>query len=269
MVTNVVSAQPGDSLLEVADILFSNRFHGLPVLENGKIVGIITEDDFFLKNFDDLFLPSFIKFIKEKKIADNVPEEIKEKMQKLLNAKVKDIMTTTCLTVTSDMDVSELMETIRKTMFATFPVTDQDNNLTGIVTLADILGTVKHGSKAMKRKLEKSGKASDLNNLAADLSAALDDNLVIMSRKRVQTWKGIVLISVIAMLGVILLIVVNANSKNTCGLEDKSVYPLTCQKFVYSNWSACASGAQTRAVLEKSPRNCEGGAPMLEQSCSN
>ena len=42
MVTNVVSVGPRTSISKVADILFSNRFHGLPIVENDKLSGIIT-----------------------------------------------------------------------------------------------------------------------------------------------------------------------------------------------------------------------------------
>jgi acetoin utilization protein AcuB len=269
MVSNVITAKPGDSVLDVADILFSNRFHGLPVTENGKVVGIITEDDFFLKNFDDLFLPSYIRFIKENKIADNVPANIQEKIKKLLDAKATDIMTPNCLTVNPEMDVEELMKTIHETKFTTFPVADQEKNLLGIVTLSDILGTVKQGSKEMARAMSQNGKDEELNKLAEELGAAWKDNLVIMSKKSVHTWKGIVIISIVAALGIIILAIVNANLKNTCGLTDQSLYPLTCQRFTYSDWGTCqANGTETRSLLKKMPQNCEGGAPELVQPCT-
>jgi len=33
-----------------------------------------------LENYDDLYLPAYIKFIKENKLTDNLPEEIKVKI---------------------------------------------------------------------------------------------------------------------------------------------------------------------------------------------
>ncbi len=268
MIKNVVSVQSGDSVLEIADILFRNGFHGLPVSENGKVLGIVTEDDFFLKNFDDLFLPSYIRFIKENKIADNIPFDIKEKIQKLLNAKAADIMTAECLTVPADMDVYDFMNMIRTTKYTTFPVVDYGKKMIGIVTLSDILGTVKRGSKEMERAIKNNSKANELSKIAGELNAVWNDKLVVMSRKSVRTWKGIIVISITALLGVVLLAAVNANLNNNCGLEDKTLYPLGCQRFTYSDWSACQpDGIQTRSVLEKIPQNCEGGAPELVRSC--
>ena len=69
MTTNIISADPEMAVSKVADILFTNRFHGLPIVENKKLVGIITEDDFFLKNYDKIYLPSYLRFIEEKKIS--------------------------------------------------------------------------------------------------------------------------------------------------------------------------------------------------------
>jgi CBS domain-containing protein len=269
MVANVLSAQPNDSVLDIADILFSNRFHGLPVAENGKIVGIITEDDFFLKNFDDLFLPSYIRFIKENKIADNVPADVKEKIKKLLEAKAKDIMTPGCMTASPDMDVSDLMKIIHDTKFTTFPIADKEKNLIGIVTLADILGTVKSRTQEMGRAMNTNGKNTDLSNIAADLSSAWNDKLVVVSKKSVRTWKGITIISIAAAVGFVVLAMVNTRLSSNNGTPEKSLYPLGCQRFTYSGWSACdQDGTQTRSILEKVPRNCEGGAmPELVQPC--
>lgn len=269
MISDVISVRSGDSVTEVADILFKNGFHGLPVLENDKVAGIITEDDFFLKNFDDLFLPSYIRFIKENKIAGNIPFDIKEKIQKLLNAKAADIMTIDCLTVTPDMDAADLMNMIRKTKYTTFPVVDYGKKILGIVTLSDILGTVKRGSKEMERAMKKNGRANELSKIAGELSAVWSDKLVIMSKKKIRTWKGMVVVAAAAVLGAVLLAIVNANLNNNCGLENKTVYPLECQRFTYSDWSACQpDGTQVRGVLEKIPQNCEGRAPELVRPCS-
>jgi len=64
-------------------------------------------------------------------------------VKKLLDAKVEDIMSRNCVTVMADMRVEDVMEFFKTTKFSTFPVTDEKNLLIGIVTLADILGSIK------------------------------------------------------------------------------------------------------------------------------
>src|SRR5271169_955874 len=149
MITNVFYVSSGASISEVSDIIFKNRIHGVPVLRGRKVVGIITEDDFFLKNYDDLYLPSYIKFLNQNKVANNLPGDLREKIIKLLGTKAKDIMTKDPITVSPETDVTELMAEIKKNKFVTFPVTDQDKNMLGVVTLADVLGTVRKGSREM------------------------------------------------------------------------------------------------------------------------
>ena len=44
--------------------------------------------------------------------------------------------------------------------------------------------------------------------------------------------------------------------------------PPVCTSWTYSNWSDCSSsGIQTRSINSSSPNSCEGGNPVLSQSC--
>ena len=47
MTPNPISIRPDASLAEGAEIMYENKFGGLPVVENGQLIGIITESDFF------------------------------------------------------------------------------------------------------------------------------------------------------------------------------------------------------------------------------
>lgn len=47
MKTNVIKLSPDATVLEAARLMLEHKISGLPVLENGKIVGIITESDIF------------------------------------------------------------------------------------------------------------------------------------------------------------------------------------------------------------------------------
>lgn len=269
MIADVLSVGPGMSLSEVSDIIFQNNFHGVPVVEGKKVIGIITENDFFLKNYDDLFLPSYMKFIKENKIAGNLPPDIKEKIKQLLNARAKDLMTKDCITVSPEMETSDLMNMIKKTKFNTFPVTDSEKNLIGIVTLADILGTVKHGSIEMRRAMKKSGDARGIEEIAKEIDSYWKDKFVLISRKKVSTWKGGTLILALVAAIAVAYVVLNSGSKDSCGIGDRDTLPIECSKFSYTDWGACqANGVQTRQVIEKLPQGCEGGAfPDLTQKC--
>ena len=45
MVSNVISVKPDNTIKEVAEILAEKEFHALPVVDNDKLVGIVTTTD--------------------------------------------------------------------------------------------------------------------------------------------------------------------------------------------------------------------------------
>ena len=47
MTPDPIFVHPNASLAEAAELMYENKFGGLPVVENGKLIGIITESDFF------------------------------------------------------------------------------------------------------------------------------------------------------------------------------------------------------------------------------
>ncbi len=47
MSENPLSLAPNDSIVDAAKIMLKNKIGGIPVTENGKLVGIITESDIF------------------------------------------------------------------------------------------------------------------------------------------------------------------------------------------------------------------------------
>jgi CBS domain-containing protein len=47
MTTKVITIAPHDSIRDAASIMLSNKISGIPVVDNGRLVGIITESDIF------------------------------------------------------------------------------------------------------------------------------------------------------------------------------------------------------------------------------
>jgi CBS domain-containing protein len=45
MVKNLVSVSSTQTIKEVTEVLAKNEFHALPVVDNGKLVGIVTTTD--------------------------------------------------------------------------------------------------------------------------------------------------------------------------------------------------------------------------------
>jgi CBS domain-containing protein len=59
MQTDVISFSPSDSIVEIAEIMLQNLPKNYPVIENGKLVGLITRSDVLaalLDNDEDCYL---------------------------------------------------------------------------------------------------------------------------------------------------------------------------------------------------------------------
>ncbi len=144
MTKEVVSVNTKTKIKEVAKILIKERIHGVPVIDNdSRVVGIITETDFFAKGENNLYIPSFIDFMQKSKLSKAVSFKKKVELKKILNATAVDIMTKHCITISPEADVSELLELFKTKRLHSVPVIRDNNSLCGIVTLADVIALIK------------------------------------------------------------------------------------------------------------------------------
>jgi CBS domain-containing protein len=139
MSTNLICVELEDSIGKVAEIMAQNRVHGLPVIDDGKVVGIVTETDFFTKSFPDLYLPSYIDLLRKSKPGLSGQGNAEQFKRLLDEKKAKDIMTSPCITVTDDTEMEKIIDLIRVRQFYTLPVTDTERKLIGIITLTDVI----------------------------------------------------------------------------------------------------------------------------------
>lgn len=142
MVKEVVFVKPEAKVTEVAQLISKYRIHGVPVIEKDKVVGIITETDFFVKGEPHLYLPSYIDFLNKAKFAHTLTPDKKKTMKKLIKTTARDIMSTDCFTVMPDLEVKELLKLIIAKHYFTVPVVDKEGKLIGIVTQNDILNII-------------------------------------------------------------------------------------------------------------------------------
>lgn len=139
MTKEVITVKKSTTLGEAAGILAKLRIHGMPVVDDEKkVIGIITESDFFTKDSSNVYLPTFLNFT----FMNKTPGDLKEKLGQTSTeqtTKVENIMTENCKTVRPDFPVQELVALIKESNFNTFPVTDEKGTLCGIVTVMDVI----------------------------------------------------------------------------------------------------------------------------------
>jgi acetoin utilization protein AcuB len=143
MTTAVLTANEDTKITKIAEVMFKNRIHAVPVVDGETVIGIIAEDDFFSRDASNIFLPSYIEFVKGTSAVNELVRDKKEKLDKLMNLEAKDIMTKECVSVLEDMDIAALLDFFRETKFTTLPVLNNEEKLVGIVSFSDIIGLIK------------------------------------------------------------------------------------------------------------------------------
>lgn len=131
MTREVVCVETDQSLLEVADVMASKGVSGVPVLDNGKVVGVIAESD-FLSNMGGKsghFMEVLASCLASRPcLAAPLRTKIASK-----------VMSASPITMKPDTPLSQATETMRLKGINRAPVVDDSGQLVGIVTRADIM----------------------------------------------------------------------------------------------------------------------------------
>ena len=121
MTKNVASVNPSERLVHARRVILDTKVGRLPVIEEDKLVGMITSKD---------LMRAFIDFRK------HVPEKYQKSQIK--DVLVEDIMSRNPTYATRDMPISEVAEVMISTGFNGLPVIDS-SKVVGIITQTDIL----------------------------------------------------------------------------------------------------------------------------------
>jgi len=120
MTRDPLTVGPAETIGQADEIMTDNRFRQLPVVQDGELVGIVTDRD----------VRSFLSG----SLLTNL--EVREKA---LNTKVREIMTTEPLTLSPEDDLQEAVALFVEEKFGGMPVVDETEGLVGIVTYVDLL----------------------------------------------------------------------------------------------------------------------------------
>ncbi|MBQ7979910.1 MAG: CBS domain-containing protein [Candidatus Methanomethylophilaceae archaeon] len=121
MKKEIKTITPEATIEEVAEIFYTMRIHRLPVVENGKLVGIVTPTD-------------LLKIISG--------------MKTTLTA--EDVINTTCVTAYQDEPLTYTIPAMRISDVTALPVLDEHGDLVGIITDRDLFDDQVKDADAMK-----------------------------------------------------------------------------------------------------------------------
>ncbi len=130
MTTNVRTVSSDKKLGEVVSLMCIYRYSGIPVVDDGKLVGTVSESDVLGKMFPKL-----------EDLMDNMSTvDYDEQMQKysdVVHVTVKDIMTPVVITVKPDMHILQAASVMVGRKFRRIPVAIGDK-LVGMVSMGDV-----------------------------------------------------------------------------------------------------------------------------------
>jgi CBS domain-containing protein len=131
MTRKVKTVPPDATLKEVAAILTELRVSGLPVVESGRVVGVVSEADILLKERGPK--PERHRLLGHV-LADGDPLAAK------LEARTAgEAMTSPAVTITPDRSVARAASLMIERAVNRLPVVDDDGAIVGIVTRADLV----------------------------------------------------------------------------------------------------------------------------------
>jgi acetoin utilization protein AcuB len=121
MSKDIISIEPNDSMHNATKLLKEHNIKMLPVINNNKLVGVVTDRD-----------------LKQAMASDATSLEIHELVYLLMKIKIKDIMTKKPITVHRDFTVEETAEILLHNRISGVPVVDGRGNVVGIITQTDL-----------------------------------------------------------------------------------------------------------------------------------
>lgn len=126
MTTPVITVSPDDTMDKVQDIFRKNNIHHLPVIQDGKVVGMISKSDYLR------LLHGFTLFKTHKS------EEYNDAI--LRSLLIGEVMTRQVAVLNPEDSLELAAGYFRENLFHAIPIVEADNNrLLGIVTTYDLL----------------------------------------------------------------------------------------------------------------------------------
>ncbi len=132
---NVVTVSKEMTLKECGDLLEAHEINGVPVVEDDRLVGVITTDDIFKS-----ILPRYPEIFEDEKYLMDF-EYIEERIHKVTKMTVGDLMSSPAVTVDEETPICKAGSLMILRRIKQVPVVRGDE-LVGILTLRDICKTL-------------------------------------------------------------------------------------------------------------------------------
>lgn len=159
MTVNPVTVTSATTIADAAELMKKHRFRRLPVVDIGKLVGIVTDRD-----------------LRKASPSSATTLSVHEVDYLLSKALIKDIMTKKVLSIGSEATIEEAALVMYNNRIGGVPVVDKNQDVVGIITetdifkcLVDIMGLPSGTTRVTIRVPDKAGVITEITGIYADL----------------------------------------------------------------------------------------------------
>lgn len=155
MSKNAITIEEDDSMQHALSLMKANKIRMLPVMKNGKLVGIVSDTD-----------------LKRASASDATTLDVHELLYLISKIKVHDIMTKDPISVSQDYTVEETAEVLMRKKISGCPVVNNKGDLVGVITRDDLFkvlimlsGLGKRGIQFAFQVEDRSGSIKDITDV--------------------------------------------------------------------------------------------------------
>lgn len=145
MSPNPILVEPQTPIREAIKIIAERGISGLPVVESGKLVGIISETDLLWQQ-TGVEPPVYIMFLDSVIYLEN-PSRYDQELHKALGQTVKDVMSGDPIMIKPNQPLQKAAKLMQEKSIRRLAVVDDAGKVIGILTAGDIV-------RAMASELE-------------------------------------------------------------------------------------------------------------------
>ncbi|MEO5329601.1 MAG: CBS domain-containing protein [Magnetococcus sp. THC-1_WYH] len=136
MTREVIAVPPDMTVMDLARLLTENKISGAPVLENGRLVGIVTESD-LVDRIKKIHIPTLIVLL-DAVIPLAGERQYENDLRKAAAVNVADIMTTDVTVVEENTELADIATILAEQHVSLLPVV-HGRQIRGIIGRRDII----------------------------------------------------------------------------------------------------------------------------------
>jgi len=144
MTPDPITVGPEMTVTDAAQLMTEKHVGALPVVEGGKMVGLVTESDLIMQDAKVHF-PTYLSLLGGYILWPGSTERFESSLRKAVGATVADVMTPEPVTVTPDALLGDVATLLVEREVSRVPVVEGET-VVGIISKHDIVRSIAQGS---------------------------------------------------------------------------------------------------------------------------